>query len=65
MYKSHLLTLKSYNMLALLAMERANQPFTYRYVYNIMSTVTSPDVDSIIVNWPRAHVRHSHTNGSN
>ena len=28
--------------------------FTYQYVYNIM--FTSLEVDSIIINWPRAYV---------
>ena len=33
-----------------------NPNFTYHYMYNIMSSETSLDIDSIIVNWPRVSV---------
>ena len=33
-----------------------DQSFTYQYVFNIMSTNMALDVDSIIINCPRAYV---------
>ena len=48
------------------AIQSVSETFTYQYMYNIASTITSLGVDSIIVNWPRAYVSiFLQSNGSN